>query len=195
MLTGASVFGAAAFLARGLAVFAFALVSVFFGAAAFLVVAATLAADFLGAAAFLVVVAFVCGLMTSFSTFSAFGLVSFASFLGAAGFFTAVFGAFLASLTGPEGPDNVSVEVRRREHDVHTLWLLEFSGCHTSLDGVVEEAISAGRRWVDVVVCTDVCFDSLTTATISFLELQANCISSDQRNDARVVKSHRIRCG
>ena len=89
--------------------FALALVSIFFGAAAFLVVLVALVAVFFGAAAFFVV-AF--GL-TSFSTFSAFGL---ASFFGAAGFFST--GTFLASLMGPEGPVEVSVGARWSEQDV-----------------------------------------------------------------------------
>jgi len=105
ILTGASAFVTEAFLARGLAVLALALVSVFFGAAAFLLGGAAFVAVFLGAGAAFLGAAF--GL-ASFSVFSTFGLVSF---LGAAGFFSLVFGTFLASLTGPEGPGWVSSQV------------------------------------------------------------------------------------
>lgn len=110
LLTGASVFVVVVdvFFARGLAVFALALVSVFFGAAVFLVVVAAFVAVFFGAAVFFVAAAF------GLTSFSAFGLASV--FFAAAGFFSAVvvvvaagvFGAFFASLTGPEGPVCVS---------------------------------------------------------------------------------------
>lgn len=108
ILTAVSVFVVVAFFARGLAVLALALVSVFFGAAAFLAVVA-LVAVFLGAAAFFVVV-FGLDSFSAFSTFSTFSAFGLASFLGAAGFFSVVFGTFFASLTGPEGPVQVSSE-------------------------------------------------------------------------------------
>lgn len=97
---GAGASLVAAFLARGFALLALVF-SVFFGAAAFFAVVA-LVAVFFGTAVFLVVV--VAFGLASF--FSAFGLVSFLVAVAgaAAGFFTVSFGAFFASLTGPEDP-------------------------------------------------------------------------------------------
>lgn len=97
---GAGASLVAAFLARGLALLALVF-SVFFGAAAFFAVVA-LVEVFFGATVFLVAATF--GLA---SFFSAFGLASFLAAV-AAGFFVVVsFGAFLASLTGPEEPEDV----------------------------------------------------------------------------------------
>ena len=110
-LTAASVL-VAAFLVRGLAVLALVLASVFlvsvfllstfFGAAAFFAVVVDFETAFFGAA--FLVVAFDLVSFSTGSAFSAFGLISFLVTV-AAGFFSLV---FLANLTGPEGPGDVS---------------------------------------------------------------------------------------